>query len=84
MREAVAAAHHGKHLADGATHYKGNFGNMLIVWDLLFGTAFISRQVPKRYGVEDLPETTAAEQLIWPLAHAPAAAKVSKEVKGNA
>ncbi len=77
-------AHHGKHLADGATHYKGNFGNMLIVWDLLFGTAFISRQVPKRYGVEDLPETTAAEQLIWPLAHAPAAARVSKEVNGNA
>jgi hypothetical protein len=50
----------------------------------LFGTAFISRQVPKRYGVENLPETTAAEQLIWPLVHAPAAAQVSKEGKGNA
>jgi hypothetical protein len=57
---------------------------MLIIWDLLFGTAFISRQVPKRYGVENLPETTAAEQLIWPLVHAPAAAQVNKEGKGNA
>jgi len=61
------AAHHGKHADDGVTHYKGNYGNLLFFWDVLFGTAKITRQYPKAFGVENLPETTVAEQLIWPL-----------------
>ncbi len=61
------AAHHGKHTADGVTNYKGNFGNMLFLWDVIFGTAKITRQVPPAFGVEDLPPVTAAEQLVWPL-----------------
>ncbi|MFT4635107.1 MAG: sterol desaturase/sphingolipid hydroxylase (fatty acid hydroxylase superfamily) [Arenicella sp.] len=61
------SAHHGKHLSDGVTHYKGNFGNLLFFWDVLFGTAKITRRYPDAIGVENLPETTAAEQLIWPL-----------------
>lgn len=48
------AMHHGKHLADGVTHYKGNFGNLLFLWDILFGTAKISRRFPDDYGVENL------------------------------
>jgi sterol desaturase/sphingolipid hydroxylase (fatty acid hydroxylase superfamily) len=60
-------AHHGKHASDGVTHYKGNFGNMLFFWDVLFGTAKISRRYPDQLGVENLPETSAAEQLLWPL-----------------
>ena len=36
---ATHSAHHGKHLADGITHYKGNYGNLLFFWDVLFGTA---------------------------------------------
>lgn len=60
-------AHHGKHLSDGVTHYKGNFGNLLFFWDVLFGTAKITRQYPPEHGVENLPETSMAEQLIWPL-----------------
>jgi len=60
-------AHHGKHKADGITNYKGNFGNMLFFWDVLFGTAKITRRYPPEYGVENLPETTIGEQLIWPL-----------------
>ncbi|MGJ8564925.1 MAG: sterol desaturase family protein [Alphaproteobacteria bacterium] len=59
-------AHHGKHKSDGVTHYKGNFGNMLFFWDVLFGTAKISQTYPPEYGVEDLPETTLGEQLLWP------------------
>jgi len=60
-------AHHGKHKADGITHYKGNYGNMLFFWDILFGTAKITRQYPAEYGVENLPETSVGEQLIWPI-----------------
>ncbi len=63
--------HHGRHKADGITHYKGNFGNFLFFWDVLFGTAKISRQYPKEFGVENLPEISAAEQLIWPLVRTP-------------
>ncbi len=59
--------HHGRHKADGVTHYKGNFGNLLFFWDVLFGTARISRQYPSEFGVENLPEISAAEQLVWPL-----------------
>lgn len=65
------SAHHGKHAADGITHYKGNYGNLLFFWDVLFGTAKITRQYPEEIGVEDLPDTTAAEQLLWPLIRAP-------------
>lgn len=64
---ATHSAHHGKHAADGITHYAGNYGNLLFFWDVLFGTAKITRRYPAEYGVENLPETSAAEQLFWPL-----------------
>lgn len=64
---ATHAAHHGKHAADGVTYYKGNFGNLLFLWDVLFGTARITRRYPTEMGVEELPETSAAEQLLWPI-----------------
>lgn len=65
---ATHSAHHGKHQTDGVTNYKGNYGNLLFFWDVLFGTAKITRRYPEEFGVENLPETTAAEQLFWPLA----------------
>ena len=61
------SAHHGRHAADGVTHYKGNFGNLLFFWDVLFGTAKITRKYPSEFGVENLPETSAGEQLLWPI-----------------
>ena len=64
---ATHSAHHGKHQADGVTNYKGNYGNLLFFWDVLFGTAKITRRYPELYGVENLPHTTAAEQLLWPV-----------------
>lgn len=60
-------AHHGRHASDGITNYKGNFGNFLFFWDVIFGTAKITRKYPAEYGVENLPETTIGEQLIWPI-----------------
>jgi sterol desaturase/sphingolipid hydroxylase (fatty acid hydroxylase superfamily) len=68
---ATHAAHHGKHASDGVTNYKGNFGNLLFFWDVLFGTARITRRYPEKIGVENLPPTTAAAQLLWPLVSAP-------------
>ncbi|GJL95994.1 MAG: hypothetical protein DHS20C05_23990 [Hyphococcus sp.] len=64
---ATHSAHHGKHANDGVTNYKGNFGNLLFFWDVLFGTAKITRHYPEKIGVENLPATTAGEQLLWPL-----------------
>jgi len=67
---ATHAAHHGKHADDALTHYKGNYGNLLFFWDVLFGTAKITRQYPKEIGIENLPETSVGEQLLWPVLRA--------------
>jgi sterol desaturase/sphingolipid hydroxylase (fatty acid hydroxylase superfamily) len=64
---ATHGAHHGKYKSDSATHYKGNYGNFLFFWDVLFGTAKITRQYPREMGVENLPKTSVGEQLVWPL-----------------
>lgn len=64
---ATHAAHHGKWASDPATHYRGNYGNFLFLWDMIFGTAKITRSYPQAMGIEGLPPVGAAEQLIWPL-----------------
>ncbi|MDR3453237.1 MAG: sterol desaturase family protein [Rhodoferax sp.] len=46
-------AHHAITNHDGIGHYKGNFGNLLFVWDMLFGTAHITRQYPAQVGLRD-------------------------------
>jgi len=69
-------AHHGRHKDDGVTNYKGNFGNLLFFWDILFGTAKITRRYPKLFGVENLPETSTGEMLLWPLISTGNSAKV--------
>ena len=60
-------AHHGMHKDDGVTNYKGNFGNLLFFWDVLFGTAKITRRYPKLVGVENLEPVSAQHQLLWPI-----------------
>ena len=60
-------AHHGRHAEDEATHYKGNYGNLLFFWDVVFGTAKITRSYPKSYGVENLAPATLGQQLMWPV-----------------
>ena len=68
---ATHSAHHGNHAAAGATNSHGNYGNLLFFWDVPFGTAKITRRYPTEFGVENLPETSIAEQLVWPLVAAP-------------
>jgi sterol desaturase/sphingolipid hydroxylase (fatty acid hydroxylase superfamily) len=46
-------AHHALTNDDGIGHYKGNFGNLLFIWDMLFGTAKITRQYPQKVGLQD-------------------------------
>ncbi len=64
---ATHSAHHGRHKSDGVTHYKGNFSNFFFLWDMIFGTAKITRQYPAEYGVENLNEVSGAQLLLWPL-----------------
>ncbi len=63
-------AHHAITQDDGVGHYKGNYGNLLFFWDVLFGTAKITRRYPPRVGLVD-DATHGAErwwiQLLYPL-----------------
>jgi len=64
------ATHHAHHAAttdDGVGFYKGNFGNMFFLWDVLFGTAHISRQYPAYYGISHYKGDPWYSQLLWPL-----------------
>lgn len=62
---ATHSAHHGLHEADGVTHYKGNYGNFLFLWDVLFGTARITRQRPETFGIEGLASVRLGAELLW-------------------
>ena len=46
-------AHHAITNADGVGHYKGNFGNLLFLWDVVFGSAHITQQFPPQVGLRD-------------------------------
>ena len=63
-------AHHALTNEDGVGHYKGNFGNLLFFWDVLFGTAKITRRYPPRVGLQDDLDHGAERwwvQLLYPL-----------------
>ena len=49
------------------THYKGNYGNLMLVWDIIFATAKITRRRPAAFGVENLAPIGWGEELLWPL-----------------
>jgi sterol desaturase/sphingolipid hydroxylase (fatty acid hydroxylase superfamily) len=63
-------AHHAYTQDDGVGHYSGNFGNLLFVWDMLLGTAKITRQYPPRVGLKDDTDHGPERwwvQLLYPL-----------------
>ena len=63
-------AHHALTNTDGIGHYKGNFGNLLFFWDVLFGTAHITRKYPAKVGLEDdrlFGQEHWATQMFYPL-----------------
>jgi sterol desaturase/sphingolipid hydroxylase (fatty acid hydroxylase superfamily) len=64
------ATHHAHHAAatdDGIGYYKGNFGNMFFLWDVIFGTAHISRRYPKAYGISHYRGDPWYAQVLWPV-----------------
>jgi sterol desaturase/sphingolipid hydroxylase (fatty acid hydroxylase superfamily) len=48
---ATHQAHHADTSDDGVGYYKGNFGNMFFLWDVIFGTAHISPRYRTSYGI---------------------------------
>jgi sterol desaturase/sphingolipid hydroxylase (fatty acid hydroxylase superfamily) len=63
-------AHHAITQDDGVGHYTGNYGNLLFFWDILFGTARITRQYPAAYGLSDDIEHGSEKwyvQFLYPL-----------------
>lgn len=63
-------AHHAITNRDGIGHYKGNFGNLLFVWDLLFGSAHITRRYPAAVGLIDdqlFGDEHWVDQMFYPL-----------------
>ena len=60
-------AHHGQSRRDGISDPNGNFGNMLSVWDQLFGTATFPRAYPAVYGLENDPKEPWTAAYLYPL-----------------
>lgn len=63
------ATHHAHHADtnDGIGYYKGNFGNMFFLWDVIFGTGLITRQYPKTYGISHYERDEWYAQFLWPV-----------------
>ena len=60
-------AHHGLTSEDGVSNPNGNYGNLLFFWDVLFGTAKITRQYPKRFGAWNKMKEPWYVQLLFPI-----------------
>lgn len=73
------ATHHAHHAAtfnDGVGNYKGNFGNMFFIWDMIFQTGLISRRFPSSYGMKSYKQEEWQAQLFWPF--------IKSKVEGSA
>ena len=57
-------AHHGLTAEDGVSHPNGN---LLFIWDVLFGTAKITRKYPSRFGAWNQMKEPWYVQLFFPL-----------------
>lgn len=60
-------AHHADTTDDGVGYYKGNFGNMFFIWDIIFGTGIITRQYPSGYGIKHYKQEEWYAQFLWPV-----------------
>ncbi len=69
-------AHHGLTAEDGVSHPNGNYGNLLFIWDVIFGTAKITRKYPTKYGAWNQMKEPWYVQLFFPIIR-------SKDVKSE-
>lgn len=59
-------AHHGLTAEDGVSHPNGNYGNLLFIWDVIFGTAKITRKYPCTFGAWNQLKEPWYVQLMFP------------------
>ena len=59
-------AHHGLTKEDGISNPNGNYGNLLFLWDIIFGTAKITRKYPEKFGAWNLMKEPWYVQLMFP------------------
>jgi len=59
-------AHHGLSAEDGVSNPNGNYGNLLFLWDVLFGTARITRRYPEKFGAWNRVNEPWQVQLLFP------------------
>jgi len=59
-------AHHGLTASDGISNPNGNYGNLLFLWDVLFGTAKITRRYPEQFGAWNRMNEPWYVQLLFP------------------
>ncbi|MEM9722492.1 MAG: sterol desaturase family protein [Bacteroidota bacterium] len=64
-------AHHGASMADHVSDPNGNFGNMLSIWDQLFGTAKFTRKFPSLYGLQTDPNDPWYAHVFYPFVKSP-------------
>ena len=60
-------AHHGLTEEDGVSHPNGNYGNLLFIWDVIFGTSKITRKYPSKFGAWNQIKEPWYVQLLFPL-----------------
>lgn len=64
------AFHHGHHAVskiDDIGQPNGNYGNMLSIWDQMFGTATFTHAFPTEYGLPNDPKDSWASHTFYPL-----------------
>ena len=60
-------AHHGLTAEDGVSNPNGNYGNLLFLWDVIFGTAKITRKYPSKFGAWNQMKEPWYVQLFFPI-----------------
>ena len=60
-------AHHGLTSEDGVSNPNGNYGNLLFIWDVIFGTSKITRKYPTKFGAWNQIKEPWHVQLLFPL-----------------
>ncbi len=60
-------AHHGLTSDDGISHPNGNYGNLLFIWDVIFGTSKITRKYPSKFGAWNQLKEPWYVQLLFPI-----------------
>lgn len=60
-------AHHAVSKVDGIGQPNGNYGNMLSIWDQMFGSASFNHAFPKEYGIPNDPKDSWLSHSFYPL-----------------